>query len=224
MSLTSIAGAAIILLLGSAVSILGLSSLRQWNQTRLIDFVSLRDAAVTDGSVMIGGTVRPIGESRLTSPVAGETCVAYEFRIERRSGNSWSPLDSGSECLPFLIDDGTAVGYVDPSGEDLFLSMERVSDVDEDQIGEEVETKPSLAGRRRYYEGAVSPGEKVYVQGSSEPTQDHNDADMRLLSGGSDLRISDENRRSLMRSHLRKGLLLLPVGILFVSLGLWILL
>ena len=222
MTLT-VVGGGIILLLGGIALLIGLSSLREWNRARSTEHTSIRDAAVTNGPLSVNGEVQPLSDESLISPIKGDVCVAYDYRIERRSGDSWSPLDFGSDSIGFLVDDGTAVGYVDPSSSELQLSTERVSDVDPSDLNDEIDTKPSLAGRRRHYEGTLSPGDDVYIRGFSEGTQQHGDADMQFVSGSMELAVSNKDRVELMSSQLKKGVTVLLLGFIFLLMGLWIL-
>lgn len=220
MDMSSFFGGSIMVILGSIVLIVSLSALSTWHRVRSTEHVSIRDTTVADEHVSITGEARPVGDG-LTSPIQSTSCVGYTYRIDRRKSGSWSPVDSGSDVVPFLVDDGTATAYVDPSTSDLQISTDQITNINTDEIDEEVNTKPSLTGRRRYHEGTIALGDHVYVQGIPEDTH-RGDADVQFISEQNNLVVSNQSRQSTMNSQLKKGGLLLPIGLLFIVVGVWL--
>lgn len=83
----------------------------------------------TTGSVKVAGTTVPADESgTVTAPISGTECLAYRYEIKQRETQAndfdndqppgMEPLQtvySGSDGVPFLLDDGTGQVVVDPS-------------------------------------------------------------------------------------------------------------
>lgn len=215
--------------LGGVVAAVGLSSLRQWYALGRRDTVSIHDAALEHGPAEVTGTVDTIGATGLEAPLTGTGCVAYEYTIERRSGDSWSTVDQGEDCQPFVLSDGRETAYVDPEGASLALERERIEDIDRESLPDEIETQSSLSGRRRYVERRLDVGSTGLVHGDSEPSS-NGFADVQFTSGETAglFLVGDSTASTLGRRFLLKGVALTPLGglvslggLVFVIGGLW---
>ena len=220
MSTTTVLGGMIFLVLGAVATGIGVSALRKWVGVRGNDLVTIANATTESGdTVALEGTVRAIDGDVLESPLEEESCVAYEYLIERYSGDGWYMIDEGEDRRPFVLDDGTATAYVDPEGADTSFSTEFVEGIDRDDLPDGVGGATNVAGMRRYREGRIKDGDTVYVKGSA--TTPASRADLEFTTDhGDDLFVSNDTKRRTQWRLLLKSITLIPFGVLFCLIGL----
>lgn len=113
------------------------------------DTPTSRIASAPQGYVEIAGLgQQPPGET-LVSPINGLPCLWYRYRIERRNGNRWEYVESGTSHDTFGISDGSGLVLVDPDGAEIMTSRKQVSN----------------SGNYRKTEWTLIEGETIYVIG-----------------------------------------------------------
>ncbi len=213
----------------------GVADMRDWWRLWTTDSVSLRESIATEGVVRVQGTVRPPrSDDTLVSPIRGEACVAYEYKIYHHvQGTGDSTIDAGIEYTPFVISDGTAEIYVDPAEESLSLDHETetvtreelLKRVDEARLDLDPSVRTESGLLERYIElveGTLGVGERASVVGkaSTEPEDGLVGADAVMTPEEGRLIVTnDAPARTGLRTGAR-GLFLLALGIGFGSLGL----
>jgi hypothetical protein len=191
LSLVPVAFVSLFLLIGLAILGYGLLSFRTYAKIRLR---SPTDAhAVDSGAVEVEGEAKA-GERLLEAPFTGESCVAYEFEVEKYrhddDGSNWHTRAEGAEVVPFRIADGTGVVGVEPSESSLSVDRdyrvvvgreetppERVQafvdgrdDLDHDTGSFDLGPVSIGTGdKHRFTERRLEPGMEAYVTGSAEP-------------------------------------------------------
>lgn len=108
------------------------------------------------GVVEVSGTAKRLDET-VTAPYSDTDCLAYEYtRKERRddvgdddNSPDWRSVESGSDSVPFLIEDDTGRVPIDPRGADISTS----------------DTDYSSSTRTKRLEGRLDAGETVHVFG-----------------------------------------------------------
>lgn len=213
-------GGGVFALLGVVAVGVGASSLRQWYRLTRLDTVSIHDAALDPGPVEIGGDVHADDDDLLEAPLSRRPCVAYEYRIQRRSSDSWTTVDHGDDRTPFAVADGTGTAYVDPGDASLSLERDRIADVDPHSLPATVDAQPSLSGRRRYVEHRLEVGSVALVHGDGEPATSR-DADVQITGGDEAglFLVGDGAESAVGRRLLNKGAAVTPLGGLFVGVG-----
>jgi hypothetical protein len=98
--------------------------------------------------VLTGRGKQPPGE-RLLSPINGLPCLWYRYRIERRNGDKWEHVESGTSHDTFGINDGSGQILVDPDGAEIMTSHHQVTN----------------EGNYRKTEWTLIEGETIYVIG-----------------------------------------------------------
>ncbi|MFW5984517.1 MAG: GIDE domain-containing protein, partial [Halobacteria archaeon] len=106
----------------------------------------IRNTATAKARSVPMGTVEVEGKARadepLTSPFGGEDCVVCEYDVEEYritdDGREWRTVNSGTEALPFRVDDGTGEVRVEPDGAE--FSLERDTRIEVDGSEEPPET------------------------------------------------------------------------------------
>ena len=219
MSTFAYLGGGVFFVLGLFTLAIGLSSVRKWNRIRSTETVSIRDATVADGIVKVEGTVTLASNTPLTSPMTTTECTAFSYDIQRRKSGDWKPVDHGTKYQPFLLDDGTATAYVDPEGDDLSLSMEKIETLNDEQLPDYIDTKSSLAGRRQYKEGCLQVGKEATVVGTTQSPASDPSSDVEFGPDSEFLLISNQDAEQTAGRILKKGIILSPVGIVFSVTG-----
>lgn len=233
--LPGVAGGVIATVIGVTATIRGVEDMGDWWRVSTIDAVPLREAVATDGVVRIQGTVRPprSGDT-LVSPIRGEACIAYEYKIHhqvKRIGNN--TIDADIEYGPFIVSDGTTEIYVDPTEECLSLDHE-TERVTGDELLERVDEarldlEPSahtdsglFKSHIELVEGTLGVGERVHVVGkaSTAPERGAGGADAVMTPEEGHLIVAnDEPANAALRTGAR-GLFLLVLGIGLGIIGL----
>ncbi len=223
MTMDTILGGLIFFSLGSVAAGVGVSALRKWIGVRGNELVTIADATIGGGgdTVAVEGIVQAVDGDVLESPLEEESCVAYEYLIERYSGDSWYMINEGEDRLPFVLDDGTATAYVDPEGARTSFSSELVEGIDRHELPDGVGGVKNIAGMRRYLEGRIEVGDTVYVKGRA--TTPAPQADVEFVVKSCDgLFISNDTRKRTQWKLLLKSITLIPFGMLFCLIGLFV--
>lgn len=182
----------VLLIVGlGGILVLGFGLRELWLAYRMRATESIPIGSIADqvGSVEIEGVARP-AESVLTAPFTETDCLVYAYEIKELQRDEdddvdWRTIDSGSDRVPFWLEDDTGRVLIKPAGAALRLDTERavrarrfeeslkagrappagvgidLPDLLTDQIGE-----------RKYIERRIDPGEPVYVFGTPRSTLD----------------------------------------------------
>jgi hypothetical protein len=232
-SLPGLAGGIIATVLGLTAASSGAKDLTKWWRVLTTDAIPIDESVATDGVVQIKGTVRPLRSSTpVLSPIRGKECVAYEYNISHQVQGTGDPsIDAGTECHPFIVSDGTAAVYVEPSAESLSLETEittvtggeeMLEQVDEERLDLEPSAHTGNAGWTKDYielvEGIISVDETITVVGNTEPAPEKEAADAVMTSDDSLTVATDEPRAAALRTGAR-GFFLLIVGFAIGLLG-----
>ena len=190
--LVPVAFVSLFLLVGLAILGYGLLSFRTYAKIRLR---SPTDAhAVDSGAVEVEGEAKT-GERTLEAPFTGESCLAYEFEVEKYrhddDGSNWHTRAEGAEAVPFRIADGTGVVGVEPTDSSLSVERDYRVVVGRDETPPErvqafVDGRDDLdhdtgsfdlgpvsigtGDKQRFTERRLEPGMEAYVTGRAEPT------------------------------------------------------
>ncbi|MDS0222305.1 hypothetical protein NDI54_13220 [Haloarcula sp. S1AR25-5A] len=226
--LPGVAGGVIATVIGVAATIRGVENMSDWWRLSTIDSVPLRESVATDGLVRVHGTVRPPRpDDTLESPIRGEECVAYEYNIYHQVQGTGDPsIDAGIGYSPFIVSDGTAEIYVNPSEESLSLEQETETVTGEElleQVNEaRLDLEPSSnidTGLFNSYielvEGTLSVGEKVSVVGkaSTAPEREVGGADGVMTPAEGHLIVANDEPESAALRTGARGLFLLVLGL-----------
>lgn len=216
--MSELIGGLVFIVLGLIGTYLGYKYVSRWYVISRTDPISIRDSVVTDEVVSISGSANPVQDELLVSPITDEECLAYEYNVkQRKSGGKNKMLDTGSDSQAFIIDDGTAKAYI--SADEVDITKERITDVNENELQESVITKPSLTGGRVYEEGTIKPGEEVFVVGSTTSTNKY-DADTEVVDTGGRFLVSNVSREKTARKSLLYSIsLLIGIGLLAIGLS-----
>lgn len=199
------------------------------------------------GPVEIEGRAR-VHEGTLDAPFSGTACLACEWRVEEErqddDGADWVTVASGSEAVPFRVEDATANVLVYPAGADFRLGSEppvrvpggrrpperirRFIDENED-VGPEDTTfdigplSITTGDDRRYYEARLDPDEPVYVYGtpvySPGAGREVGQVNATMEPGEGRFVVSDTDESGAVRRIALGALLPLVVGAVFVGVA-----
>jgi len=134
--------------------LVGLTSFWAWyaNLRRyrtIADTPTSRIASAPQGYVeLVGRGQQPPGDG-LVSPISGLPCLWYRYRIERKNGDRWEYVESGTSHDTFGVSDGSGQVLVDPDSAEILTSRKQVS---------------SAEGYRKT-EWTLIEGETIYVIG-----------------------------------------------------------
>lgn len=227
-ALPGVVGGVIATVIGVTATIRGVEDVSDWWRLSTSDSVSLRESVATDGLVRVGGTVRPPrSDDTLVSPIGGEECVAYEYNIYHQVQGTGDPsIDAGIEYGPFMISDGTAELYVDPTEESLSLNRETETVMGEElleQVNEaRLDLEPSADTDSGLFEspielveGTLSVGEKVNIVGraSTAPEREAGGADGVMTPAEGRLIVTNDGPESAALRTGARGLFLLVLGL-----------
>ncbi|WP_147439979.1 hypothetical protein [Haloarcula sp. Atlit-7R] len=234
-SLPGVAGGAIATAIGVAATIRGVENVSDWWRLFTTESVPLRESITTDGLVRVHGTVRPpqSGDT-LVSPIRGEECVAYEYNITRQVQGTGDPsMDAGMEYSPFMVSDGTAEIYVNPTDESLSLNheintvtgselLERIDEARLD-LDPSAHTDSGLFNNPvELVEGTLGVGERIHIVGKARTAPERRAAGADAVMTPKEGRLivaNDEPQSAALRTGAR-GLFLLVLGILLSGFGL----
>lgn len=142
---------------------------------------------VTIGRVV--GVARPLDATTVIAPLSGRACLAYFVRVSDkthggRGGQADLELAAESGGTPFLLEDETGTAIIDPDGAHCVLAID-------DKVGsggDPTDRQRAFLARYaatdlahdwiRWYEGIVSPGERIAVVGYGV----RNDGRLRMSS------------------------------------------
>jgi hypothetical protein len=209
------------------------------------DPTPVADLPNVDGPVEIVGRAR-VHDETVESPFSGTPCLACEWSVEEErtddDGRHWITVASGSEAVPFRVEDDTANVLVYPAGVDLRLEREspvrvpggqrppdriqRFIDEDED-VGPEDTTfdlgplSIATGDDRRYYESRLDPDEQVYVYGtpvySPGVSREVGQVNATVEPGEGRFVVSDSDEAGATRRIVGGALIPLVVGVVFLA-------
>ncbi|MGA9163699.1 MAG: hypothetical protein WBZ31_04530 [Thiobacillus sp.] len=116
-------------------ALVGLTSFWAWyaNLKRyrtVADTPTSRIASAPQGYIeLVGRGQQPPGDG-LVSPISGLPCLWYRYRIERKNGDRWEYVESGTSNDTFGVSDGSGQVLVDPDGAEILTSHRQVSNVE----------------------------------------------------------------------------------------------
>jgi hypothetical protein len=116
-------------------ALVGLTSFWAWyaNLKRyrtVADTPTSRIASAPQGYIeLVGRGQQPPGDG-LVSPISGLPCLWYRYRIERKNGDRWEYVESGTSHDTFGVSDGSGQVLVDPDGAEILTSHRQVSNVE----------------------------------------------------------------------------------------------
>lgn len=79
-----------------------------------------RIASAAQGYVELKGNGRPYGGTPFISQLSRLPCLWHRYQIQQKNGQGeWRTIESGESSQPFLLDDGSGVCIIDPSGAEI---------------------------------------------------------------------------------------------------------
>lgn len=131
----------------------------------------IRSAA--QGLVELHGQIDAGGHELLLSPLAGQPCLWYRFRVEeyRRSGRhrEWRTVEKGQSDRPFLLRDATGQCWIMPDGAEIHPRLRKRWEGNRRwPLSHTAQTRVlgSLLGQRyRYTEEWLQPDDPLYALG-----------------------------------------------------------
>lgn len=165
------------------------------------------------GVVEVSGTAKP-HHGTVTAPYSNEDCLAYEHRRRERrddihdddNTSEWRTVNSGSDSVPFLVEDDSGRVAVDPDGAD--VSMD--------------ETDYSSNTRTELMEGRVDVGETIHVFGHKRTDGGGALADEAVHIGDGDevnYRIADTSGGRAVLRLFTKGAGAIVFGAVFLGVA-----
>ncbi|WP_254535588.1 E3 ubiquitin ligase family protein [Halomarina litorea] len=214
-----------------------------------MDPTPVADLPNVSGPVEIEGRAL-VHEETFESPFTGTPCLACEWRVEEErhddDGTHWVTVASGSEAVPFRVEDDTANVLVYPAGVDLRLANESPIRVDggkrpPERIQRFIDSNGDVGPEdtsfdigplsittgddRRYYESRLDPDEPVYVYGTPVYSPGVGDAvgqvNATMEPGDGRFIVSDTTDSGVVRWFVRSALIPLVIGVLFVGFALF---
>ncbi len=215
--------ALVLVVFGAAVTIPAFGILQRRKLIQMME--TSRIGTHPRGYVELKGRIDPI--EALESPYAQKPCVYYRFQVQehRRRGkhSHWVTVRSGSDSRPFLLDDGSGVAWIDPSGAEVDLRQDASAHTgffgNSDELSAflarvRVESRGffGFSNNIRVTESFLSPGDELYVLGRSEepdPQRGQPPESGAALygKGEKNLFISDASEESLVTRLLGKAIL-----------------
>jgi hypothetical protein len=164
---------------------LGVTGLRRARHVEDVPTARIRSAP--QGYIELIGTAHALDGEPIIAPLSNTACCWYRYRVERRSRNSWSLVESGSSDGIFLLRDATGDCIVDPEGAEVTTrhkrswagdrshfggvpiharlpSLGRTADLVVN-IGGKVFEALGSAGEYRYTESVILDGDPLYAIG-----------------------------------------------------------
>ena len=184
------------LALGALVAIplcwYGLGELRLAHRVLRVRPDSALDAP-DGGRIELRGTARPVDdETPLRSPFSDTPCLVCEYEVEEYDssgkGSNWTTVDSGTEWVPFRLEDDTGSVRIEPAGADFRLERDERIAVDggtepPEPIARYIDRTEAVdcqngtldlrlfelktGSDRRFIERLLVPGEAVHVLGTA---------------------------------------------------------
>jgi hypothetical protein len=82
-----------------------------------------RIASAAQGYVELTGRGKHFDGSPIVSMLSQLPCLWFRYQVERKNyKNEWSTESSGESELPFLLDDGSAICVIDPTGAEVITT------------------------------------------------------------------------------------------------------
>jgi len=199
------------------------------------------------GPVEVKGTAHGTEEATLhQSPIDGTEALAVhvevkEWHTDGQGAGNWQTVFEDQTAEPMYVDDGSGEILVDlPADGGLNLEQSEwtveAGDDPPAEIRSYVESEPELdlpeghdfgpvstGERRRYLEGALEPGEDVYVLGTARETEAGWDTRTYVVGESTDegdFVLSDKSEARLVKEGKRGGLVFLAAGGLMTAIGL----
>lgn len=234
-SLSGLAGGVIATGFALIAAMSGVKDLNQWRRLATTDPVSINESVVTKGLVQIQGDVRPVQQGNtVISPIQEQECVAYDYKVTHQVHGTGDPsIDSGTECNPFIIFDGTAEICVAPTEESLSLthttttargSKQMLEQVDEEKLDLEPSAYTEESGLFNDYielmEGTVSIGEKITIVGKANEAPERAAVNAVMTAEEGPLIVADNEPGTTGLKTGARGLFLLVIGVALGSFGL----
>lgn len=211
----------------------GVSKLKTWWNLINGRGVSIAEAEHANPPIRVEGEIEPLDDGDvLQSPLFGEECVLYEYRVQRRrsgdsTGSNWILEKSGRDSIPFLVRDNTGAAIVDPEEATWSISPEtkrghELSSEDTFDPAADLMIDFSMSSRRKLSEERLSTGDEVMIYG--DPVSEGSRETLRIQNSSkvpeffvSDEDISVTGRRLLF---IGGGFILISVIILSLSIHL----
>jgi hypothetical protein len=185
----------------------GLLFVRNLRRARMMeDTPTSRIRSAAQGYVELDGVGELMDGPVIASPLTGERCTWYSFKVERREqvrqGKSrrsrWRQLRSGRSDSLFRLVDATGECVVDPEGASVLPSVSRVWYGHAPDPSGPPPKRAFLGGllvtgRYRYTEQLMRPGDRLYAMGL-----------FKTLGTGTDHRSVREDVRDLLREWKRE--------------------
>jgi hypothetical protein len=172
--------------------------------------------------VIIEGTVKPTEQHGLIeSPLTGEECVAYRYRIQKdepgAEADDTTTIERGSESVPFYIEAEHDRVYVEPENASISMEdeYENSGDIKPEKLSQSSFLGIDLSSRRNieYIENEIEVEQKGIVLGRATDTR--MDADFKIEETGDQLVVSDTDPSSTQKRLLYEGVVLTIVGGVF---------
>lgn len=181
--------------------------------------------------VIIEGTVKPTKQHGLMeSPLTGEECVAYKYRIQEDDPGSGADdttttIEHGSDSVPFYIEGEHDRVYVEPQNASISMNeeYENSGDVRPEKLKQSSIIGPidiSSNHHIEYIENEIEIGQKGVALGKATDTR--MDADFKIEETGDRFVVSDTDLSSTQERLLYKGIAHSVVGGLFSLASLFI--
>lgn len=106
--------AAIVAVLSAVAFWVGFSGMRR--ARHIEDVPTARVRSAPQGNIELIGHAHALDGEPIIAPLSNTRCCWFSFRVERRSGKDWSPVQSGSSDGIFLLRDATGDCVIDPEG------------------------------------------------------------------------------------------------------------
>jgi len=163
-------------LLGFTEFIKGFRVLRKKRLIENLPTSKIRSIAM--GLVEIVGKVVPVDGKILKSPFSNTDCVFYSYEIDKKSDDSWSEVEYGSNGQIFSLQDDTASVLIDPAGGEIQIAL--ANEINSSFSNDPPElVKQFLQSRRISYKGLLGnsrlkfseylivPGASLYILGTA---------------------------------------------------------
>ena len=155
---------------------------------RIEDVPTAKVRSAAQGYVELVGTAHALDGEPIIAPLSRISCCWFSYRIDRRSGKHWRPVDSGVSDGIFLLRDDSGDCVIDPEGAEVTTRHKKswsddgdgsgghavhmrlpalggVADTVVDVGGKVLETMGAGIGEYRYSESVILPGDPLYAIG-----------------------------------------------------------
>jgi hypothetical protein len=174
---------------------------------RLVEDVpTARVRSAHQGYVELVGTAQAMAGEPIVAPLSQTPCCWFSYRVERRQGNSWQMVQSGTSDGIFLLRDATGDCVIDPEGAEVTSRHKRSWSGDGSSFGGHpaharlpslgrgadlvvkigggiLEALGSGAGSHRYTERVILEGDPLYAIGQFRTLRHAGHDDLHELTG-----------------------------------------